>query len=271
MPAASATVAVLTYHSIARASTSSFASLTVEPSLFDEHLAALVECELPVIPFRAVPAALAARRGAIAVTIDDGLADAGLNGIPALLRYRMPATLFVPSGYVGGRASWLRGIDARRTMLSWAQLSELARSDFEIGSHGRMHLAADVNHRDLVFRDARASRIELEEHLGCVVESFAYPFGYHAPSGRAAVRSAGFAQACAVGELPAGPDDDRWALPRLQVMAGTSAEELIELVRWRVSPSRRCWGVAKQHVWRAGRRFAGWGPPEAERLVGVAR
>jgi peptidoglycan/xylan/chitin deacetylase (PgdA/CDA1 family) len=263
------TVAVLAYHSIAAPPTRSFAALTVDPTLFDEHLAALCEHGLEAIPFCEVPATLAAGRDAVAISIDDGFADAGQNAAPALLAHGLPATLFVPSGYVGGSSRWLRGEDGERPMLSWAALSDLAQDGFEIGSHGRLHLAADVNPSALVRRDARASRIELEDRLGREVRSFAYPFGYHAASSRCAVRGAGFAQACAVGDLAARADDDRWALPRLQVRGGTTPEALLAMIRWRPSRVARGWAHAKQSTWRAGRRWGGWGPPEARRVSGV--
>ena len=268
MPAP-ATVAVLAYHSIDAAPARSFASLTVDPGLFDEQLAGLREAGLEAIPFCEVPATLAAGRDAVAISIDDGFADAGQNAAPALLARGLPATLFVPSGYVGGSSRWLRGEDGERPMLSWAALSDLAQDGFEIGSHGRLHLAADVNPTALVRRDARDSRIELEDHLGREVRSFAYPFGYHDASGRCAVREAGFAQACAVGDLAARASDDRWALPRLQVRGGTTPEALLAMIRWRPSRVARGWAHAKQGTWRTGRRWGGWGPPEARRVRGA--
>jgi peptidoglycan/xylan/chitin deacetylase (PgdA/CDA1 family) len=261
-----ATVAVLTYHSIAARTTPSFAALTVDPVLFGEQLAALSDHGLVVIPFGAVPAALAEDRDAVAISIDDGLADAGENAVAALLDQGLPATLFVPSGYVGGSSSWLTGEDGQRAMLSWSALTDLAQDGFEIGSHGRMHIAADINRPEVVGSDAMASRIELEDHLGCEVRSFAYPFGYHTALARRAVRAAGFAQACAVGDLPACSGDDRWALPRLQVWSGTTPEALLAMVRRRPLGATRVWAHAKQTVWRAGRRWAGWGPPEAQQV-----
>ena len=263
-------VAVLMYHSIAAATTASFERLTVDPALFCEHLAALDE-HTEVIGFAQVPAALAEGRQAVAITIDDGLADAGTAACPALLRQGLPATLFVPTAFVGASSSWLGGADGKRAMLTWAELGDLAQAGFEIGSHGNQHLAADVNPAGLVRRDAAASRTELEQQLGRPVHSFAYPFGYHAAAARRAVREAGFAQACVVGDLPARTGDDRWALPRLQVNGGTTPEELLAMVRWQPSATMRHWAHAKQHAWHAGRRLAGWGPPEAGRMPEMAR
>lgn len=263
-------VAVLLYHSIAATTTQFFAKLTVDPALFDEHLAALRERSLEVITFSQVPAALAERRHAVAITIDDGLADAADAAAPTLLRYGLPATLFVPTAFVGGRANWLRGEDALRPMLSWSALGELASTGFEIGSHGKRHLAADINRPDVVKRDAVESRFDLEQQLGHSVPSFAYPFGYHAARGRMAVREAGFAQACVVGDLPARTGDDRWALPRLLVAQGTKPEELLDMVCWQPSAGARQWAHAKQHIWRTGRYWVGWGPREAKRVAEVA-
>ena len=156
-------------------------------------------------------------------------------------------------------------------MLSWETIASLAGEGFEIGSHGRMHLAADLNARDVVESDARASRIELEDHVGQPVTSFAYPFGYHSHDGRWAVHAAGYLQACAVGELPARAHDDRWALPRMQVLNRTTPAEVAQMVTWKPSPSSRIWASSKQHVWRLGRRIAEWGPAEAGRLEGAVR
>ena len=109
-----------------------------------------------------------------------------------------------------------------------------------------------------------------EEHLGREVPSFAYPLGYQAAASRRAIREAGFAQACAVGDLAAHACDDRWALPRIQIRGGTTAEALLAIIRRRPSRVALRWAHAKQSTWRAGRRWGGWGPPEARRVARAA-
>jgi peptidoglycan/xylan/chitin deacetylase (PgdA/CDA1 family) len=262
------TVAILMYHSIAATTTPSFAKLTVDPVLFEEQLEALHEHSIKVIRFSQVPAALAEGYRAAVITIDDGLADAADAAAPALQRQGLPATLFVPSAFVGASASWLSGDDGNRPMLTWSAISELAEAGFEIGSHGKFHLAADVNSPELIREDAAASKAELEQHLEQPVVSFAYPFGYQTRRARRAVRDAGFAQACTVGDLPAQAGDDRWALPRLQVSNETSPETLLAMIRWQPTAVSRRWAHIKQDTWRTGRRLGtGWGPPEARRIV----
>jgi peptidoglycan/xylan/chitin deacetylase (PgdA/CDA1 family) len=264
------TVAILMYHNIATTTTPSFAGLTVDPVLFEEQLAALHKHSIEVIRFEEVPAVLAEGRSAAVITLDDGLADAADAAAPVLHRLGLPATLFVPSAFVGARASWLSGDDANLPMLTWSAISELAEAGFEIGSHGRLHLAADVNSPELIREDAAASKAELEEHLERAVVSFAYPFGYQTRRARQAVRNAGFAQACMVSDLPAQAGDDLLALPRLSVNNEISPEALLAMIRWQPAAAARRWAHTKQVTWRTGRRLGmGWGPPEARRMVGV--
>ncbi len=264
-------VAILTYHSIAPHTTPSFRRWTVEPDQFAEHLDAICESELDVITVGEVPEALESGRSSVAITIDDALADIAEHAAPALAARDLTATIFVPTKYVGRCAAWLPGDDARRPLLSHADLIDLDAEGWEIGSHGHAHIAADIHPAAVVTTDAWTSRVELENCLGRAARSFAYPFGYHSRSGRRAVSAAGFAQACAVGDLPARPSDHRWAFPRLQVLNHTTTEELVALITRCPGPSARSWAHAKQGAWRAGRRWLGWGPDEAGLVAGVAR
>jgi hypothetical protein len=122
-----------------------------------------------------------------------------------------------------------------------------------------------------VLRDAAASRGTLEEQLGRSVRSFAYRLATtrRARGGRCVRRAS--PRPARVGNLPTQTEDDRWALPRLQVNGGTAPEQLLEMVRWQPSAAARRWAQAKQHAWRAERRLAGWGPPEAGRVSQMTR
>ena len=253
MTGAASSVPVLVYHSVATRSSWEFA---VGPELFAEHLSAIREEGFEAIPFRDVPAALASGRRAVAITIDDGLADAATNAAPVLLSLGLTATLFVPTAYVGATAGWLRGEERKRPMLSWDALADLAQAGFEVASHGRLHLAADINPPDLIRSDAAASKAELEDHLGREVGSFAYPYGYETPSARRAVRAAGFAQACCVDEFPARPHADRWALPRLDIRGDTTTQALLARISCHPSLASRGWRSAMKHTLRARRRWS---------------
>ena len=214
------------YHSIGRSTTAWSRRFTVDPGLFDEHIAALIDARAGLVTVREVPGLLpggrprerraaaeaslepSAGEGAAGQAVTEGPSGRDLDrrrigrrgnrrGPRALAAHRAPATLFVPTAYVGRSAAWMSGGDADRQMLSWDALVELAGVGMEIGSHGHLHLAADINEPELVREDAIRSRAELEGHLGRAVSSYAYPFGYCTREAANAVGDAGFSQACA--------------------------------------------------------------------------
>ena len=143
-------------------------------------------CELLARRFRVVPLAEVFRlhraggdwpRRTVAVTFDDSYRD-NLDASFVLREYGLPATFFVPTGYVGTerRFEWDRHLPPLPN-LSWADVRAMADAGFEIGSH-------TVNHADLGSvgaEEARAelveSRQELQDRLGRPVRWLAYPFG----------------------------------------------------------------------------------------------
>jgi peptidoglycan/xylan/chitin deacetylase (PgdA/CDA1 family) len=251
-------VAVLAYHSVTARAARSGQPYTIERARFEEHLDALQSGAFELVHFRDVPSALAEGRRAVAITIDDGFADTGSEAAPALLNRGLPATLFVPSGFVGGTAGWLSPTMAK-PMLSWSGVAELSRAGFEIGSHGRLHLAADVAGAHLFSADAAASKAELEHHLGHAVASFAYPYGRETVSARRALRAIGFAQAASVADRPASGRETRWALPRLEVTGDTTAEQLLAMIDRHPSLVARGRGYAKRQTLLATRRWRNCG------------
>ncbi len=160
-------------------------------------------------------------------------------------------------------ARWLGGEDGERRLLDWATIEEFSEAGLEVSSHGHRHLAADLNAPEVVREDAAHSKAVLESHLGTEVKSYAYPFGYQTSAARRAVAAAGFSQACTIIELPAIESDDRFALPRLQVGPEMTPESLVRLVNSMPIRLTRRRAELKQRIWHFGRRWAGWGPPEA--------
>jgi peptidoglycan/xylan/chitin deacetylase (PgdA/CDA1 family) len=83
--------------------------LNVSLKHFDDHMAHLRR-RYAVLSLAELCHGLAAgrvARGAVAVTFDDGYGDNLRNAKPILERHRVPATVFVTSGYVGaGREFW---------------------------------------------------------------------------------------------------------------------------------------------------------------------
>lgn len=262
------TVRILMYHGFAPALTPEFHRLTIAPSLFDEHVAALREAGFRLIAVRDVPEALrtTTREDRLAViSIDDGL-DCGLVAGSILAKHGAPATFFIPTAFVGGKAQWLEGLESERPMMDWRDLVDLAKTGMEIGSHGHGHIAADLNRASLVRADAQQSREALEEHLGTAITSYAYPFGYQRRKARQAIAAAGFECACAIVGLSASAADDVFALPRLAIFPDTTAEDLVTLCLREWPRAARFEAFQRQRAWTAARRVVRLGPESAQKV-----
>lgn len=260
----------LLYHSFSNTTTPSFRDLTVEPSLFSDHMAALRESGCRFVHFHELPAIVSGARvpdgpastPIVSITIDDGLADVETGAAPTLMEFDIATTLFVPTAYVGAGAGWLPGEDGNRPICDWQTLRDFTQAGWEVASHGHRHIAADISAEETVTADALRSRQLLEDRIGMAVTSFAYPFGYYSKQGGAAVRAAGFRQAGIVSGPRDRSGDDRWRLPRAQIGPDVTPEDLVALVHHRRGDTWRRDRV-KQRLWLFGRRTFAWGPAEA--------
>jgi peptidoglycan/xylan/chitin deacetylase (PgdA/CDA1 family) len=153
----------------------------------------------------------------IALTFDDGYADAFTGALPVLQRYGMAATFYIISGLVG-----------QPGYMTWDQLGALRDAGMEIGAH-------TVNHYDLTSLDwATAdyeivqSKADLEQHLGISVRSFCYPTGLYNGALAEQVRADGFASATTTRwDLDY---SDMMALPRRRIAGGTPLDGFAAIV-----------------------------------------
>lgn len=148
----------------------------------------------------------------LSITFDDAYVSF-LDAFAVLERRRLPVTLFVPSGKLGGVNDWDAGSSCDRRLMSAAQVAELARRGAEIASHGHMHLDLTAASTDEVRADLSASMEALAEMTGRRPRFLAYPWGRHDARVRALAAEAGFEAAYAVGVA----SGDRFGLERVQV------------------------------------------------------
>jgi peptidoglycan/xylan/chitin deacetylase (PgdA/CDA1 family) len=123
---------ILTYHRIADVDIDP-QRLAIPPSRFAEHVAALRE-RYTLMSAGSVFSLLAEGRklprNAVAITLDDGYADALSNALPILQVHDAPATVFVCSGFLGEiREFWWDELE--RVVLLTPELPE--RLDIESG------------------------------------------------------------------------------------------------------------------------------------------
>lgn len=106
----------------------------------------------------------------VSVTFDDGLRTFYGNALPLMRRWGYVATVYVIAGLVD--STW-----ENQPTMNLAQLRELERSGWEIGSHSVSHRHMPRLPDEEKLREAKQSK-ELLEAEGFNVQSFAYPHGY---------------------------------------------------------------------------------------------
>jgi peptidoglycan/xylan/chitin deacetylase (PgdA/CDA1 family) len=200
--------AIVTYHSL----DDSGSNISISPALFRAHLGALVSSSLKVVPLGCI----LDNPGSIAITFDDGYRNFLNVAMPLLNEYRIPATVFVVSGYCGRYNEWPSRVKKlpRLEMLSWAEVREISQAGFAIGAH-------TVNHPDLTTlpaRDAaqelRDCRTEIEDRIGLPVDALAYPYGATSAA-VCEIAKQEFRLACGVRPQFVGPASDPFDLPRI--------------------------------------------------------
>ena len=136
--------------------------------------------------------------GLAAVSFDDAMRNLLTNALPILRELGIPATVYVPTQWLGGTSPWIGG-GADGTILTAAELGQLLAAGWELGAH-------TLTHADLSQLDYGRCRTEIEgscEALarltGARVQTLAYPFGRYGPAAIAAARDAGLLAAVTTG------------------------------------------------------------------------
>jgi peptidoglycan/xylan/chitin deacetylase (PgdA/CDA1 family) len=141
------------------------------PARFERHLASALNDG-----FRFVAAEEIARTGGaprdLALTFDDGLRSVAHNVAPVLKSMNIPWTLFVVTGWAGGRYPGDPDL-----VLGWREIRRLADDGVAIGSHSVTHpqfaRIADGDART----ELEVSRRAIESNIGVAPTSFAVPVG----------------------------------------------------------------------------------------------
>ncbi len=213
---------ILCYHDVQPGWTSPMA---VDPQSFAEHCAWL-SSRKTVLPLREAIHRLDRSgrlpRGQAAITFDDGFLGLSNHALPVLVRYRLPATIFLVAETLteaGRPVDWVDTPPAGGlTTLSREQVLEMQEAGVSFESHSFAHLdLTRLGFRDCV-RDLKDSREVLESLLGRSVRLLAYPRGRHDEDVRAAASRAGYTNAFTLPEGKERPGP--YAIPRVGIFGG---------------------------------------------------
>lgn len=143
------------------------------------------------------------------------------------------AIAFAVSGMPSGTNEWDQPIGARTMqLLDAAGLSELRSNGVEIGCHSRTHRPLPALSDRLLIEETRSSAGDLEA-LGLPrPRFFAYPHGVQDARSRTAVQKAGFTAAFGLSSRRISRVSDRFALPRIEILASDGPLRFWLKTRW---------------------------------------
>jgi len=186
---------VLAYHGVAKVRVRDDPSLLfVPPDDVARHIDRLRRWGYELLPFSAFAGRLRTGRaaGCASLTFDDGFVDNLEALAPLLAAEGAPATVFVPTGWLGQTHPYA----PQTRVMTAAEVRELSSRGVEIGAHTHTHPDLTTLGRDAAVDELRRGKAELEELLGERVEILAYPYGRADARTRDAGREAGFVAGC---------------------------------------------------------------------------
>ena len=252
-------VPILLYHSVSSDPSALVRPFTVTPDAFAEQLDAALELgctSLAISQFQRAKCRLEALPPRpVIITFDDGFADFEETALPCLRERGLAATLYVTTGFLGGRPKHAseRSFDDR--MLSWSQLRDLRSAGVEIGAHTHTHPQLDTLPRSQARVEITLCKDLLEDELQEAISAFAYPHGYSSAAVRCLVREAGYKSACGVKNALSSTEDDVFSLARLTVRATTGLPELRGWLQG-AGPAVAPREMMRTRLWRLGRRMS---------------
>ena len=145
--------------------------------IFDAQLSYLADRERVLSLDDAVGAG---SKGGVVVTFDDGNRDFHDYALPLLVRYRIPAVLYLTTGYPeGDRVFSLPEGEG----LTWSQLEEAVTTGLvTVGSHTHSHMSLSGAAESEAEDEMSRSRDLIEDRLGVPCRHFAYPYAMGSPA-----------------------------------------------------------------------------------------
>lgn len=130
-----------------------------------------------------------------AITFHDGFVSVCENALPELALRKIPATLFIPSGYLGRSPAWAEdgeNPDSGEVVLDVDRLKSLDPDLVSVGSHGVTHSDLLTLSEEEALEELCKSKRELEAITRRPVELFAFPYGLFSERLIAMCKQAGY-------------------------------------------------------------------------------
>jgi peptidoglycan/xylan/chitin deacetylase (PgdA/CDA1 family) len=184
----------------------------------------------------------------LVVTFDDAYASVLERALPVMSALGVPATVYVPTGYVAAEGAlqwesmerWLgTPFEDELRCMSWEGLRSLVAAGWEIGSHTRTHPKLPSLSDAELAAELEESKARCEEEVGQPCRALAYPFSAYDRRVMDAARAAGYESATIL--------DNHLAIPAGSLVRPGKSTEMFELLRegvYRRDGRARLWAKA---------------------------
>jgi peptidoglycan/xylan/chitin deacetylase (PgdA/CDA1 family) len=159
-------------------------------------------------------------RHCVAVTFDDGFSHTMRLVLPELVQRKIPATIFVPSGFLGKQPSWIKNHkspDYHEVVMTADQLKVAKGADLiSIGSHCVTHRSLLSLEEKEAYQEILNSKKTLEAILGERIDLLSFPHGEFHEGHIKIAREAGYRRAFSIVPRLASSETDEYVTGRVR-------------------------------------------------------
>lgn len=170
-------ITIILYHSIKNVPE----RYTISPNAFYRQIE-FIHSHFSIIRLNGIKEAMVDQGSSrkVVITFDDAFRDFYEFAYPILDKFKIPSTVFVPTGFIGGFNDWDFPFHKchKKSLMNANQLQELYKTKLvEFGSHTIDHLPMSEIDVKEIKHQAAVSKTTLEDLLSTSVTMFAYPYG----------------------------------------------------------------------------------------------
>jgi peptidoglycan/xylan/chitin deacetylase (PgdA/CDA1 family) len=238
-------VVVLLYHRVGGGG----GEIDLPAALFERQLALLAERDRVLTLDQAVAGLMPGQAGpgGVVVTVDDGYRDFHGTVLPLLVRYRVPAVLYLATGLVAGEGA----APGDRDALTWSQLAEAVSTGLvTVGAHTHGHSDLSAATEQACHDEMARSKDLVEDRLGVACRHFAYPWAVGSPAADRVARRLFDTAALDAWRVNRAGSLDPWRLGRTPVLASDGLAFFRAKVQGRLDGEALAYRLLGRGPWR---------------------
>jgi peptidoglycan/xylan/chitin deacetylase (PgdA/CDA1 family) len=225
-------IAVLMYHGIVSDENDISNPIHISKKTFEEQMAWLYENKYRTITLNEMLQFFERKQippKCVVLTFDDGYQSLLTNATPVLKSFNLFATLFLMTGAIGEKSytifnSQNSSFPENDPPLNWSQLKDMTNACWNIEAHSRNHYIHNIISQDLLEKEMRGSKEDIEYHIHKKVEFYCYPCGSYNTNCLKLLKKLGYKAAFSVHPGLANWNSDLRRLPRVEINQHTNLE-----------------------------------------------